>query len=241
MTTTESVHLGLLSPATPNRPHFKHLDLILPPRVSLTNEDLDLLGESYQDLSGKSDVIIARALDFVRRNPVRGLILTGGFVTLFNLGLETQVSAAIGLPVASALSSAVAALKTFAAKSVLMMTPFDGKSNDALKAHLNGFGFEVLPGASFENRKPGAAIDLTREQLFSRVEQSFRANPGAQAIYFQGATLDPLPIMEKLEDHLKVPVIASNPAMLWNLLSRLGLKYSVPGYGKLLSSWPALP
>ena len=61
------------------------------------------------------------------------------------------------------------------------------------------------------------------------------------AIYFQGALLDPLPILDKLEAELKLPIVASNPAMLWLILSKLGLRYTISGYGKLLSSWPALP
>jgi len=47
-------------------------------------------------------------------------MVTGGFVTLFNPGLETKVSEAIGLPVATAVSSAVAALNAFGTKSALL-------------------------------------------------------------------------------------------------------------------------
>jgi maleate cis-trans isomerase len=36
-----------------------------------------------------------------------------------------------------------------------------------------------------------------------------------------------------------VPVIASNPARIWNMLSLLGVKASVKNYGRLLSTWPA--
>ncbi len=48
-------------------------------------------------------------------------------------------------------------------------------------------------------------------------------------------------ILDKLEAELKLPIVASNPAMLWLILSKLGLRYTISGYGKLLSSWPALP
>jgi maleate cis-trans isomerase len=65
--------------------------------------------------------------------------------------------------------------------------------------------------------------------------------PDVDAIYFQGALLDPIPILQKMEAELKLPIIASNPAMLWVLLSKLGLKYQMAGYGKLLSRWPSLP
>jgi maleate cis-trans isomerase len=78
-------------------------------------------------------------------------------------------------------------------------------------------------------------------ELFRRVEASYRQNPTTQAIYFQGTTLDPLPIIQRLEDELNVPVISSNTAMFWNILSKLGSRFSIKGYGKLLLSWPDPP
>jgi maleate cis-trans isomerase len=90
-----------------------------------------------------------------------------------------------------------------------------------------------------ENRAPGRGSDISSDDLFDHVVETHRQNSSVEAIYFQGATLDPLPIIQKLEDKLATPVIASNPAMIWNLVSKLELKFSLPGYGKLLSSWPA--
>jgi len=227
-----------LSPATPNRPHFKSLDAILPTGVSIAHEGLGLLGESYQDLVGKTDRVLELAKNFVARHDVRGLMVTGGFVALFNPGLEMKVSEATGLPVAAAVSSAVAALNAFHAKSVLLMTPFDAASDGVIKTHLHSLGFTVFLGPSFENRKAGSAVNLGRAELFNLVDTTYRAAPAADAIYFQGATMDPLPIIQQLETELTVPVITSNSAMIWNLLSKLGLKYSVQGYGKLLAQWP---
>jgi len=239
MATTQTISLGLLSPATPNRPHFKHVDALLPAGVSIIPEGLGLLGEAYLDLAGKSDQVIAKATDFVRRNKVEGLILTGGFIGLFNPGIDGKVSAAIHLPVVTAVSSAVAALKVFSAKSVLLMTPFDAKSDAVIKDHLNALGFTVFLGPAFEGRKAGSGVDLNADQLYDLVVNTYRSHPPAEAIYFQGATMDPLPIIQRLEDALNVPVIASNPAMIWNMLSVLGVKASVKNYGRLLSTWPA--
>jgi maleate cis-trans isomerase len=47
--------------------------------------------------------------------------------------------------------------------------------------------------------------------------------------------------LETMESELKVPVVASNPAMIWYMLSKLELKNQISGYGKLLETWPALP
>lgn len=239
MATNRNITLGLLSPATPNKPHFKHVDALLPPGVSLIHEGLGLLGESYQDLAGKADVVVAKARDFVARNKVDGLVLTGGFIGLFNPGIDVKVSEAIELPVATAVSSAVAALQVYKAKSVLLMTPFDAKSDAVIRDHLNGLGFTVHLGPAFEGRKAGSGVDLTPDELFDLVVKTYRGDPPSDAIYFQGATMDPLPVIQRLENELKVPVIASNPAMFWNVLSKLGKKDSVKGYGRLLDDWPA--
>ena len=234
-----NISLGLLSPATPNKPHFKHVDALLPPGVSLVHEGLGLLGEAYQDLADKADVVISKAKDFVARNKVDGLVLTGGFIGLFNPGIDIKVSEAIRLPVATAVSSAVAALNIYNATSVLLMTPFDAKSDAVIKDHLADLGFTVHLGPAFEGRKAGSGVDLTPDQLFDLVVKTYRSYDCADAIYFQGATMDPLPVIQRLENELNVPVIASNPAMFWNVLSKLGVKDSVKGYGRLLEDWPA--
>jgi maleate cis-trans isomerase len=44
-----------------------------------------------------------------------------------------------------------------------------------------------------------------------------------------------------MERELHLPVVASNPAMNWYMLAKLGLKHPLNGYGRLLSAWPALP
>ena len=239
MDITTPIHIGILSPATPNRPHFKSLDSILPTGVSITHEGLGLLGESYQNLVGKTERIVELAKGFVRRHSVRGLMLTGGFVTLFNPGLESQVADATGLPVAAAISSAFAALTAYQAHSVLLMTPFDAASDGMIKNHLNNLGFDVDLGPAFENRKAGNAVNMRADELFDLVVKTFTTKTPVSAIYFQGATMDALPVIQRLENQLGVPVITSNTAMLWHLLSKLGLKFSVQGYGKLLADWPA--
>jgi maleate isomerase len=212
---------------------------MLPREVSLTNEGLGLLRDSYQNLAGKTDEIIARAVDFVQRNKVQGLLVTGGFVTLFNPGLEANVAAAVGVPVSSAVSSVIAALRALTCKRLMLVTPFAADMNAVIAKHLESEGFAAFFGPAFDkDRKPGAGVDIEPDELLRQIEVSFHRNPSAEAIYFQGATLDPLPIIQKLEDSLKVPVVTSNTAMIWNILSKLGLHFSIAGYGRLLSSWP---
>jgi maleate isomerase len=126
------------------------------------------------------------------------------------------------------------------AKKLVVMTPFDSAMNKNLIADLEQAGLATLTCPTFEDPTVGAGAKIDPEELLSRTVRIFSEAGEANAIYFQGARLDPLPIIARLEEKLRVPVIASNPAMLWHLLSRLGRKCSSSGYGKLLAEWPAL-
>jgi maleate cis-trans isomerase len=81
---------------------------------------------------------------------------------------------------------------------------------------------------------------MTPEEVFELTAKNLSAVGPVDAIYFQGAVLDPIKCLERIESEFKKTVIASNPAMLWYVLSRLGMKYSVNSYGRLLRDWPHL-
>jgi len=101
--------------------------------------------------------------------------------------------------------------------------------------------FTVFFGPAFDrDRKPGAGVSIAPSELVSKVARSFRQYPSADSIYFQGATLDPLPVIQQLENELNAPVVTSNTAMMWNILSKLDLRFSIADYGRLLASWPKI-
>ena len=120
------------------------------------------------------------------------------------------------------------------------MTPFDDAMNESLVSELQRANLVVLACPPFADPAFGASSKVGPEEIYENTVKAFGAAGAPDAIYFQGARLDPLPIIGKLEQHLGVPVVASNPAMLWHILSRLGVKCSISGYGRLLENWPAL-
>ena len=240
MNTPNKVHIGLLSPEGTNSGHFRNFEKLFPPEIQLSMEGLELARSSRYELADKSAVIVARAREFVKKLSLQGLIVTGAPVAILNPGIETQVSQAVEIPVVTAVSSAIAALKAFGAKKLLVMTPFDVPMNEKLTNELERAGLNVLACPPFKDPTFGASSKVGPEEVFANTTAAFTMAGGADAIYFQGARLDPLPVIDKLEETLGVPVIASNPAMLWHILSRLNLKCSISGYGRLLKNWPPL-
>ena len=115
------------------------------------------------------------------------------------------------------------------------MTPVDDKLKEMYRDFLTEFGIEaVYPAQTL--RVHTDAQKLTPGDVESMMQTTFMTQPGADAIYFQGALLDPIKVLDKMEAELNVPIVASNPAMLWFMLSKLGLSYRIAGYGKLLAS-----
>lgn len=233
-------HIGLLSPEGTNSGHFRNFEKLFPPEIQFSLEGLELARSSRYELAGKSDVIVERARRFVQKLSLQGLIVTGAPVAILNPGIETQVSQALGIPVVTAVSSAIAALKALGARKLVVMTPFDVPMNEKLTNELERAGLNVLACPPFKDPTFGASSKIGPEEVFANTTAAFNAAGGADAVYFQGARLDPLPVIDKLEETLAVPVIASNPAMLWHILSRLNVKCSISGYGKLLKDWPSL-
>jgi maleate cis-trans isomerase len=232
--------IGLLSPEGTNSNHFRNFENLLPPEIRLSIEGLELARSSRYELAGKSDVIVGRARQFAQKLPLQGLIVTGAPVAILNPGIETQVSEALGIPVVTAVSSCIAALKALGAKRLVVMTPFDVPMNEKLTNEVERASLKVLSCPPFKDPWFGASSKVGPEEVMANTVKAFSVAGGADGIYFQGARLDPLPIIGKLEEQLGVPVVASNPAMLWHILSRLGVKCSISGYGKLLQSWPKL-
>jgi maleate cis-trans isomerase len=239
MSTPNSVHVGLLSPEGTNSHHFRNFEGMLPAEVRVSMEGLQLARTSRYELRDKTDVIVAKAVDFARRLSLQGLIVTGAPVAILNPGIEDQVARATGLPVATAVSSCIAAIKAVGTKRLLVMTPFDVAMNQNLTRELERANLQVLACPAFDDPTFGASSKVGPEEVFENTVKAFASAEGAEAIYFQGARLDPLPVIDRLEKRLNVPVIASNPAMLWHILSRLNVRCSITGYGKLLAEWPA--
>jgi maleate cis-trans isomerase len=178
----------------------------------------------------------------VAQNDWQGLAVMGAPVQVENPGLIERIRAEVGIPVTSALESGAAALKAFGVRKALLLTPFDQRRNELLRDHLAGLGIEaLLPKQAAEKEgasiSPQSADRYTPEDVHAMAVNNFKDAQGAEAIYFQGAPLDPLTVWERLEQELGVPVVLSNPAMLWHILSLLGLRYNIPG-GRLLCEWP---
>lgn len=239
MDAPKKVHIGLLTSRSADRPHFDGFRGLVPAEVGLTIESVGVGPEAAVD--ARTEAVLRRATEIARDHPIEGLIITGAPLTVLNPDIEKKLAEAITtIPVTTPVHAVTSALHAIDAKRLILMTPFDDEINSRLQDRLKQSGLTVLSCPSLEYLGARTGAHVAADKIFGIMEKIVHDTPGADAIYFQGAPFNPLPIIDRIESELKLPVIASNPAMLWHILSRLGHKFSIQGYGRLLASWPPL-
>jgi maleate cis-trans isomerase len=233
-------HIGFVGSSPPASPHHESFKALIPEDIDFTIVQEAGPKTSLYDVRGKVEPLIQQVRELIEQQKWDGVIISGAPKEALNPGMWERVSQELKVPISMALRSSVAALKAFSASRILLMTPVDDQLKKMYEDYLSAFGIQSFyPPQTL--RSVTDAQKLTSSDVESMTRSTLAQHSNVDAIYFQGALLDPLPILDKLEADLKLPIVASNPAMLWLILSKLGLSYKIAGYGKLLSSWPSLP
>jgi maleate cis-trans isomerase len=238
MAETTKVKVGFVSGGAGSMPHYNSFLPLLPAEVKLEFEGLELYSDSFYQIAGKKETIVRKVSEFVTNRQWDGVIVTAAPTEVLNPGLFDSLQAALAVPFTTALHACVAALRVYGAERVLLLTPFNERLNELIREHLAQRGVSAVAPHPFSEL--GVPKRMSPDEVFDLTRETLRAVGKVDAIYFQGAVLDPIKVLERIEQELQLTVVASNPAMFWYLLSKLQLAYSVEGYGRLMREWPRL-
>jgi maleate cis-trans isomerase len=230
--------IGFVSGGAGSMPHYNSFLPIVPKEIELDFQGLELYGNSLYEIADKKETIVRRVSDFVANRHWQGVIVTAAPTEVLNPGLYDALKDALPVPFTTALHACVAALRVYSASRVLLLTPFDARLNELIVQHLQKVGVTAMAPHSFQEL--AVPKRMTPDEVFELTKKNLAVVGAVDAIYFQGAVLDPIKCLERIESELKSTVIASNPAMFWYVVSKLGLKYPMNGYGRLLREWPAV-
>jgi len=230
--------LGFVSGGASSMPHYNSFLPLIPSAIKMDFQGLDLYRESLYQIEGKKEIIVQKIREFVKNRGWNGVIVTAAPTEVLNPGLFDDLQVNLTVPFTTALHACVVALRIYSAKRVLLLTPFDQRLNELICQHLEKLGVSAVAPHPFQEL--GVPKRMTPDEVFDLTKNSLNGVDPVDAVYFQGAVLDPIKVLEKIETDLGITVIASNPAMLWYVLSKLKLSYPISGYGRLLREWPKL-
>src|SRR6266540_2938820 len=190
MTETVKARIGFVSGGSAAMPHYGSFLPLVPSEIKLEQEGLDLYRESLYQIADKKEIIVRRVNEFVTNKHWDGVILTAAPTEVLNPGLFDDLKATLSVPFTTALHACVAALSVYSAKRVLLLTPFDEKLNELIVQHLQKVGVTAIAPHSFEEL--AVPKRMTPDEVFELTRKNLSAVGKVDAIYFQGAVLDPI-------------------------------------------------
>ncbi len=142
------------------------------------------------------------------------------------------------VPIFTSGQNHVRALRTLGVKKFVGASYFPAKLNEIFARYFTEAGFQVLAMEGIQ--VPFAEVPkLPAQEVFEHIKAIFAQHRAAEAIYMLGSAWKTLDIIDKLEQALGVSVVHPAPARCWETQVRLGLRASIPGYGRLLAEMPS--
>lgn len=155
--------------------------------------------------------------------------------------IMAEVSDATGTIALSATQAMVEALKALSLKKLVIVSPFDQKTNDHERAYLTALGFEVLHdvglGLEAGDRSTGVTPDRWVETVVAN------ARPEAEGYFLSGSNTAMMEAVAPIERRLGKPAVNSTQASLWASTRRLAGKLGPVAYhkdlGRLFAQTPS--
>lgn len=175
------------------------------------------------------------------------VVAYGCALTSFDAGpgvrvqLSDMIAETCQVPVITATSAMMGALKHLGVSRVSAVTPYTQQRGKVFEETVREHGVSVERAVHRDFREES---DDPREWWEVNQQSPTVAyamireidDPNAQGILVAGTNFPLMPLIEQAERDLGKPVVSSNQAMLWWCLRELGLREPVTGYGQLLTS-----
>jgi maleate cis-trans isomerase len=205
-----------------------------PPGVTLCLTTLSFLNGTNEEYQQSFDGSLVAAESMARAGV--DLVVLGGATPLEAVLHLDQVEKLIqdtqarcGVPITTALTAQVNALRALGARKIATVLP--GKSNRSER--LEFYGFEPvgvrLAGHVYQEFG-GVSIDEPAEHGRAII----REHPEADTLFFPAAHWPAAGAIETLEQELGINVVSSAQAIVWDALRRCGIEDSIQGYGRLM-------
>ena len=227
--------IGYLSPSVFETP--SDWDLILPAGFTMVSSGLNVQAHTSEEFN-KAIAALGAGLGIFKAEECDAILLGG--ITLgtqrgyqFEQEVMAQLSEQVGLPVSTAMSATVEAMKHLKVRSTVIATAYKESINQAVKKYYQDGGLEVLAIKGLEVSKPVDQVKLPDYSSYKVARELFKQHPEVDGMLLQGRWRT-VAYAQELEDDTGRPAVSSTAASLWWVMHVLGIKVPIEGYGRLL-------
>lgn len=133
------------------------------------------------------------------------------------------------------LTAAKAALAQLGARRIAYLAPYISEVAAAMRENLAGAGFAIAAHSSFGIESDRAVAALPPPQILEAA--AAHADGGIDAVFIACTNLHCAPIIAAAEQRLGTPVVSSNQALLWHMLTLAGSPLPAdPAFGRLFAA-----
>jgi len=151
-----------------------------------------------------------------------------GSDTVRDLIQHHHPTAAVTNPIVAAL----AAFKALSLKRIGFVTPYVADVSAAMRALLEKEGMVITSFGSFEQMEESRVARISDQSVLNALLQ-MREEAELDGIFVSCTNINSFKIIEEAERLIQKPVITSNQALLWHMLTLAGVPTSAAGPGHL--------
>ena len=122
------------------------------------------------------------------------------------------------VPVTNPMSSVIAGLNALGARRIALVTPYVPEVSAPMRAYLADRGIEVVSEVSFGQSDDWTVARISEASTRAAMLEAGRAE-GVEAVFASCTNLRTFGVIGAVEAELGLPVVSSNQALLWHLLS----------------------
>lgn len=237
------LRVGYVTPHPLNDTLQYEFYLMAPPRIMMMTAGLEIGDYSREAVEDQLPVLDRRIESLMRRGAQR--IVVSGVPVAISLGIDrmrrllTEISEKWGVPADTDLEAIITAAKHLGARRVALATRWKPPVNDSLASYLAEAGLETAGVAnSGRSMAENAGLDdETGIRLATELgREALGMDASAEALIMPGGRWLTLGAVVELEDEFPVPVIVNHSASLWAALDAAGIRESISGWGRLMST-----
>jgi maleate isomerase len=157
----------------------------------------------------------------------------GGVAAADKLQGELATRAGVGISMGS--TATVAALNSFGAKRIAVLTPHQPRGDEVVRLYLAEAGFEVVRLKGLKCASPRLIAQVTAEEIRGSLKELDGAD--IDALVQVGTALPTVAVAAEAERWLGKPVLAINAVTYWDALRRCGIADRVYGCGRILEEF----
>lgn len=148
------------------------------------------------------------------------------------------MSAGAGVPSLTSAEAIGQAVRALGARRIALVSPYSQEVIGRAQRYFEGrYGLEVVAMEGFGATDSYAIGSLSADNAtnaFSRIDR-----PEIEILVVPGGNFPTMPFIAGWEQQFRKPVITTNQAALWAMMSVMHITTPLPGFGRLLEQMPA--